>query len=128
MCSFEARHVMYLFSRAGPTTSSRTALRPSYTCTRRHAGTYAGVHACTRTIKMSLGYLKRELEGGQAFTVYPPPAFLHLGRGRREGCEGGAVWVWKGIRMMGTEGEVLRKSGESVFWLLSARRECIKYE
>lgn len=126
MCSFEARHVMYLFSRAGPTTSSRAALRPSYTCTRRHAGTYAGVR--TRTIKMSLGYLKRELEGGQAFAIYPPPAFLHLGRGRREGSEGGAVWVWREIRMMGMEGEVLEKSRKSVSWLRSARCECIKYE
>lgn len=94
MCSFEARHVMYLFSQAAPTTSSRTALGLSYTCTRRHAGTYAGVRTCTRTIKMSLGYLKHELEEGQTFTVYPPPAFLRLGSGRREGCWGGAVWVW----------------------------------
>lgn len=93
MSSFEVRNVMYLFSQADPTTISRTALGPSYTCTRRHAGPYAGVRTCTRTIKMSLGYLKHELEGGQTFTVYPPPAFLHLGCGRREGCGGGSMGV-----------------------------------
>lgn len=96
---FWANHLMYLFcwtpiQQVGKE-HKYTPVKHSHT-NREHSHIDIQTSMCVlvykSTIKMSLGYWKCVLEGGQALAIHFSPALLHLRRMRKEGIKlGGAL-------------------------------------
>lgn len=99
---FWANHLMYLFcwtpiQQVGKE-HKYTPVKHSHT-NREHSHIDIQTSMCVlvykSTIKMSLGYWKCVLEGGQALAIHFSPALLHLGRMRKEGIKLGGHYRWR---------------------------------